>query len=74
MAEEEKSEKDLLVALILSFLFGWTGIDRIYLGHYSTGFLKAVTFGGVGLWWLLDIFLLLTGEMKDGEGKPIDFF
>lgn len=60
MAEGEG--KDPLVIIFLSVFFGWCGRDRFYRGAYFTAILKLVTFGGLGLWWLLDILLSLTGE------------
>jgi TM2 domain-containing membrane protein YozV len=56
------NKKDPLVSLFLSILFGWCGLDRFYRGAYFTGILKLITFGGLGIWWLVDIFLLLSGE------------
>jgi len=65
----EESEKDFTFAMFLSLFFGWTGLDRIYLGRYFTGILKGISLGGLGMWWILDIFLLLSGELKDGKEK-----
>lgn len=58
----EESEKDPLVTIFLSVFFGWCGLDRFYRGAYFTAILKLITFGGLGLWWLLDILLSLAGE------------
>jgi TM2 domain-containing membrane protein YozV len=58
----ESKEKDLLLTLFLSIVFGWCGLDRLYRGQYIAAFLKAVTFGGFGIWWLIDIFLVLFPE------------
>jgi TM2 domain-containing membrane protein YozV len=46
---------------------GWSGIDRFYLKRYFTGILKLITLGGLGFWWILDIFLILIGQLKEGE-------
>jgi TM2 domain-containing membrane protein YozV len=60
--EEESEGKDPLVTLLLSIFFGWCGLDRFYRGAYFTGILKLISFGGLGIWWLIDILLSLTGE------------
>ena len=64
-------DKDWLVTLILSILVGGLGIDRFYLGKVGTGILKLITFGGFGIWWVIDIILIVTGSMKDSEGKEL---
>ena len=59
-------------ALILSVLFGWLGIDRWYLGYRLMFGLKLFTLGMMGLWWLLDIFLLATNSLPDAAGRDLD--
>lgn len=34
------------------------GIDRIYVGDVGWGVLKILTCGGIGIWWLIDLFLI----------------
>ena len=68
-SEKNWSEKDWLVALLLSILVGVVGVDRFYLGKTGTGILKLITGGGFGIWWLVDLITIATGKMKDSEGK-----
>ena len=65
------SEKDWIITLILSILVGSLGIDRFYSGSILLGVLKLFTLGGLGLWWLIDLIMLVTGNYKDGDGNPI---
>ena len=69
--EQMNSEKDWMITLILAILVGGLGIDRFYSGSILLGVLKLVTLGGFGLWWLIDLIMLVTGSYKDGNGNPI---
>lgn len=51
--------KDPTVSLILSLLGGTIGIDRFYIGDTGLGLLKLVTCGGVGIWTIIDWFLIM---------------
>ncbi len=64
-------EKSFVVALILSILLGEFGIDRFYLGYIGLGVLKLVTFGGCGVWQLIDIILIATDKLNDADGNPL---
>ena len=46
-------------ALILSLFLGGLGIDRFYIGSIGIGIGKLLTFGGLGLWTLIDWFLIM---------------
>lgn len=49
--------KNPFFVLVLSVLFGKLGIDRFVLGDIGLGVLKLLTLGGLGIWWIIDIFL-----------------
>lgn len=51
--------KDPTISLVLSILLGGYGIDRIYIGEVGLGILKLLTCGGLGVWWLIDLFLIM---------------
>jgi TM2 domain-containing membrane protein YozV len=55
-----RKDKKWIVALILSILVGGLGVDRFYMGYIGTGILKLITFGGLGIWWLIDLILIAT--------------
>lgn len=57
-------ERKFSVALLLSLFLGWLGIDRFYLGQGFTGFLKLITLGGFGIWYLIDIFIIASKSTR----------
>lgn len=63
--------KDWMVTLLLSIFVGALGIDRFYLGYTVLGILKLLTAGGCGIWWLIDLILIVTGSMTDAQGNAL---
>lgn len=70
-AQASESDKKWIVAFLLSLFLGMFGADRLYLNSAWLGIFKLCTCGGGGIWWLVDIVLLLFGKMKDGEGRVL---
>jgi len=65
------SERRILPALLLCFFLGVFGAHRFYVGKIGTGVLELLTLGGFGIWWLVDMILILTGTFRDGDGQKI---
>lgn len=65
------SPKSRLVAVLLCFLFGIFGVHRFYVGKIGTGILMLVTIGGLGIWALIDLVLIIVGSFKDKEGRLV---
>jgi TM2 domain-containing membrane protein YozV len=61
--------KNKVVAILLSFFLGGFGVDRFYLGYTGLGILKLVTFGGLGIWALIDFVLIVIGILKPRDGE-----
>lgn len=66
-----QSEKEWLVTLLLSVFLGSLGIHRFYVGKIGTGILQLITLGGCGIWTLIDIIMIATGNFKDKDGNII---
>jgi TM2 domain-containing membrane protein YozV len=64
-------QRHFLAVFFFSFFLGVFGIDRFYLGKYWTGILKLLTFGGIGIWALIDLSLIMSGAMRDKQGSEM---
>ena len=63
---------DWLTLFLITFFVGVLGVHRFYVGKIGTGFLMLLTLGGLGVWFLVDLILVVTGQFtnKDGEKIP----
>jgi TM2 domain-containing membrane protein YozV len=55
------------IALALVLLL--PGIHRFYLGYYLEGVLFILTAGGCGIWWIIDLVRILTGDLGPADGS-----
>ena len=58
-------------AFLLSWLGGFFGADRFYLGQTGLGIAKLLTGGGCGIWFLIDYIMIGMGKMKDAQGNSL---
>ena len=56
--------QDPIIALILSLFVGNLGIDRFYIGDTGLGIGKLITCGGIGLWTIIDWFLIMNATRE----------
>jgi TM2 domain-containing membrane protein YozV len=66
------SEKNWLVTLLLCVFLGGIGIHRFYVGKIGTGILMIVTFGGFGIWVLIDLIMIATNAFTDINGLHLN--
>lgn len=56
--------KDPTIFLIISLLGGELGIDRFMLGDVGLGIVKLITCGGLGIWYIIDWFLIMSATKE----------
>jgi len=64
--------REYLQAWLYALFLGFLGGDRFYLGKIGTGILKLITFGGLGLWWAIDLVLTILGAQTDEQRRPLE--
>lgn len=60
--------KSQLVALLLCIFVGALGIHRFYLGYIGIGVIQLLTLGACGIWSLIDLIMIITGDLKPKGG------
>ncbi len=65
------SRKSRLIALILCWFLGVFGAHRFYVGRGWSGVFMILTLGGIGIWTLVDLIVILCGDFKDKDGRKL---
>lgn len=71
MLTSELSPRSRLVTLLFCFLLGVFGAHRFYVGKMGTAVLMLLTFGGLGIWAIVDFILIAAGSFRDAEGRRV---
>lgn len=74
MMQGQGGGKPKMMTLILAILpaaFGICGVHRFYTGHIGIGIVQLLTFGGCGIWQLIDIISIITRKYTDSEGRQL---
>jgi hypothetical protein len=65
------SDKDKLTAGLLQLFLGHWGAGRFYLGDTGIAVAQLLTCGGLWIWSLIDAIMILTGNVRDPQGRPL---
>ena len=77
----KKSNKTMLVTILLWLLLGGFGVHRFYLGHNTSGIIMllctlfcwlVIPAIILVIWWVIDIFLIITGNLKNINGEELN--
>ena len=66
--------KDPTTILIVSILAGSLGIDRFMIGDTGLGVGKLLTCGGLGIWAIIDLFLIMGATREKNMEKLVQAF
>ncbi len=61
--------KDPTISLIVSLLAGQLGIDRFLIGDTGMGVGKLLTCGGLGIWAIIDWFMIMGATREKNMEK-----
>mgnify|MGYP004501053505 CR=1 FL=1 len=61
--------KKPIIALLFSLFFGGFGVDRFYIGDTGIGVGKLLTCGGLGIWSIIDWFLIYGATKERNYNK-----
>ncbi len=56
---------------LLCLFVGFLGIHRFYTGRVVSGIFQLLTFGGFGIWTLIDLIMIYTDSFTDDRGMPL---
>jgi TM2 domain-containing membrane protein YozV len=60
-----------VVALLLCIFLGIWGAHRFYTGKTGSAVAQLLTFGGCGIWTLIDLIMIITGDFTDANGQRL---
>ena len=58
-----------VMGIVLVALVGGMGIHRFYLGYTWQGVVQLLTAGGCGVWALIDLIRICTGDLQPKNGN-----
>ena len=64
-------QKSWLATVLLCHFLGTFGAHRFYTGRIVSGIFQLLTFGGFGIWTLIDLIMIVSGDFKDQYNRPL---
>ena len=63
-----QSEKSFAITFLLCLFVGFFAVHRFYTGKIGTGIIFIFTLGGLGIWWIVDYYMIIFGAFRDRDG------
>ena len=70
----KRSPKSFPATALLCYFLGVFGVHRFYAEKIGTGILMLITVGGLGIWTLIDLIVIVFGHFQDKQGRYIRRF
>src|SRR6266446_7115305 len=64
-------QKSWITTVLLCHFLGTLGVHRFYTGRIVSGIFQLLTFGGFGIWTLIDLIMIVSGDFKDQYNRPL---
>ena len=64
-------QKSWITTVLLCQFLGTFGVHRFYTGRIVSGIFQLLTFGGFGIWTLIDLIMIYTDSFMDDMGLPL---
>ena len=64
-------QKSWITTVLLCQFLGTLGVHRFYTGRVVSGIFQLLTFGGFGIWTLIDLIMIYTDSFTDDRGMPL---
>lgn len=63
--------RNWIITILLCISLGVLGVHRFYNRKIGTGILMLLTFGGFGIWYLVDFIMVVVGAFTDKDGVQV---
>lgn len=71
-SNNQNRDERWLACLLLCIFLGPFGVHRFYVGKIGTGIIQLLTFGGCGIWYIIDLVMIVIGNFRDSSGNVIE--
>src|SRR5712692_9217664 len=65
------AQKSWITTVLLCHFLGVLGVHRFYTGRIVSCISQPLTFGGFGIWTLIDLIMIITGDFTDQYNRPL---